>query len=314
MRKYFLCTIVLILVILAVLCLSGCGSKDAGPSGGSVLFRVTRDFGREVLFSSQIDVGPGESALEALQKHLDVQTEYGGRFVAAIEGLASDGGGKYRDDWFFYTNGITAAVGGADYYPREGDIIWWDYHPWGDLYFTPAVTGAFPQPFISGYRGNNPGTVILATPAGQKPAEAIKNFLQEAGVHQVAVKPYDSALLANPREITMVIALWPELAQESYWQGMQDNRQKIGWFARLDTTGFTALDLLEEREETHTHQVSAILTAGSGLGDLTPIWLITALEEASLHNAVDFILENPEGLAGSFGVLLTGKNMIPLPL
>lgn len=312
MKKPYIALITFI--CMAALCLAGCTDKTEGPSGGSVLFRVTQDFGREEIFSAFIDVSPGQSALEALQKHLDVQTEYGGRFVAAIQGLASNAGGQHRDDWFFYTNGITAAVGGADYYPREGDVIWWDYHPWGDLYFTPAVTGAFPQPFVSGYRGSNPGTVILATPAAQKPAAQLKEYLEEAGVDQITIKPYDADQLKNPREITIVMALWPELAEESYWQGMQENRQKIGWFARLDPEGFTALDLLEEREETYSRPVSAILTAGSGLGDGTPIWLITSLDENSLENTINFLLKDPDLLTGSFGVLISGTKVIPLPL
>jgi hypothetical protein len=306
--------ITVVTIIIAAALVSGCGSKDNNPSGGSVLFQVTRDFGRVEIFSDWVEVAPGESALEVLQKHLNVQTEHGGRFVTAIAGLSSQAAGKYRDDWFFYTNGITAAVGGADYYPREGDIIWWDYHPWGDLYFTPAVTGAFPQPFISGYRGHNPGTVILTTPAGQKSAVLLKNYLVEAGVAQVAVKAYDTDHVKDPREITIVIALWPELFEDPFWQGMQANRQKIGWFARLDPSGFTALDLLEEQEETYSHQVGAILTSGSGLGDATPLWLITSLDEASLENTVAIFLKDPKLLQGTFGVLITGAEVIALPL
>jgi hypothetical protein len=306
--------ILITFIWIAAVCLTGCTTKTEGPSGGSVLFRVTRDFGREEIFSGWIDVAPGQSALEALEKHLDVQTEYGGRFVASIEGLASDAGGRHRDDWFFYTNGITAAVGGADYYPREGDIIWWDYHPWGDLYFTPAVTGAFPQPFVSGYRGHNPGTMILATPAAQKPAAQLKEYLEEAGARQITIRPYDVAHLKNPKEITIVMALWPELAEEPYWQGMQENRQKIGWFARLGPTGFTALDLLEEQEETYSHQAGAILTSGSGLGDATPVWLITSLDESALESTVNILLKDPDLVTGSFGVLITGMKVIKLPL
>lgn len=292
--------------------LTACGGSEES-SGGQVFFRVTRDFGRQELFAGQVHVTPGESALEALQRHLKVQTGHGGRFVTSIEGLASTAKGNLNYDWFFYANGITASVGGGDYYPREGDVIWWDYRAWGDSFFTPAVTGAFPQPFINGYRGNNPGTAILYTDAGREGAEKLRDYLHEIGVGEVRTEAYGEYDLANPKEILMVIALWPELADEPFWQGMVDNREKIGWFARLDTSGFTATGLTEE-QEVYGSSAGVILASGSGLGDATPLWLLTALDEVSLNKTADLLVENPQSLQGTYGVLITDGGIIRLPL
>lgn len=303
----------LVTIICFALSLTACGSPEREASGGQVYIQVTRDFGRQVFFADRIDVSPGESALEALQRHLDVQTEYGGRFVSAIEGLASTAEGGFRYDWFFYANGITASVGAGDYYPREGDVVWWDYHAWGDLFFTPAVTGAFPQPFVSGYRGNNPGTLILYTPPGREAAARIQQYLGQAGAREVKTRPYGDYNLADPQEIVMVIALWSELAGEPFWQGMLDNREKVGWFALLDNTAFTAVGLKGEEEAVYRAPVGAILVSGSGLGDPFPLWLITALDEDSLNRTAGLLVTDPQSLGRTFGVLVTEEDVIRLP-
>ncbi len=299
------------LILLPVL--TSC-SPEREPSGGKVYFKVTRDFGKEELFTASVQVSSGESALEALQRNLTVEMEYGGRFISTIEGLASETRSNLRYDWFFYANGIAAAVGAGDYYPREGDIIWFDYRAWGDSFFTPAVTGAFPQPFINGYRGNNPGTAILYTDAGREGAEKLRDYLHEIGVGEVRTEAYGEYDLANPKEILMVIALWPELADEPFWQGMVDNREKIGWFARLDTSGFTATGMTGKEQEVYGPSAGVILASGSGLGDATPLWLLTALDEVSLNRTADLLVENPQSLQGTYGVLITDGGIIRLPL
>lgn len=302
----------LTLIIIFFLPLTGCIRHDES-SGGTVFFRVTRDFGREEIFAKELEVAPGESALQALQRHVNVSTGYGGRFITSIEGIASSTKEKYREDWFFYANGITAAVGGADYYPLDGDIIWWDYHSWGDMYFTPGVTGAFPQPFVNGYRGQNPGTFILATDSSSGAAAKMQAFFLELGTDKVEIREYNEKDLLDPPGIIMVIALWSELDATPYWDGLQKNREKTGWFAELSRDGFSALDITGKQRETYRDNVSAILATGSGLGDPRPVWLLTALDAASLERTVRFLVEGRLQLGGTFGILFDGEKIINIP-
>ena len=58
-----------------------------------------------------------------------MKTRYGGRFVQSIDGLAGSGAGGFAD-WFYFVNGIEAAVGAADYELSPGDVVQWDYRNW----------------------------------------------------------------------------------------------------------------------------------------------------------------------------------------
>ena len=87
--------------------------------------------------------------MQALDRELDINTAYGGRFVQSIEGVEGDVS-KQRD-WFWFLNGIEADQSAADYRLRPGDVEWWDFRSWEDVMREPVVVGAFPEPFQHGY-------------------------------------------------------------------------------------------------------------------------------------------------------------------
>ncbi len=300
-----------VILMIFIFAASGCHSGTA--TGGKVKFLVTRDFGTTLLFDEEVEVDPGQAVLDVLQAELKVETGYGGRFVTGIEGLLNSVQGQTRHDWFFYANGIITAVSAADYYPLDGDVLWWDYHLWNEGYFTPAVTGAFPQPFINGYMGKNPGTVILAGENCFEPAREMESFLKEAGVKKIEIKPYEEALVSHPDGITLVIACWDELAQSSYWTDIQANRSKAGWFAELKPQGFFAYDLDGQIKESSGKSDGAVLATAAGLGDARPIWLITALDLPSLETTLQTLMNDPESIAGTFGLLIKEGKIVRLP-
>ena len=71
--------------------------------------------------------------------------------MQSIDGLAGDRAAQR--DWFYYVNGIEADVGAQDYGLSSGDRIQWDYHSWRATMRVPAIVGAYPEPFVHGYRG-----------------------------------------------------------------------------------------------------------------------------------------------------------------
>ncbi len=109
------------LALLLVLVLAGCGGND-----GTATLKVTRDRGRHVLLVAHVPAGL--TAMQALERKAKVQTSYGGRFVVAINGLAS----RPHHDWFYWVNGIEADRSAAEVRLRAGDVEWWDYRPWNN--------------------------------------------------------------------------------------------------------------------------------------------------------------------------------------
>ena len=73
-------------------------------------------------------VPAGLTAMQALERKAKVETSYGGRFVVAINGLAS----APHHDWFYFVNGIEADRSAAEVRLRRGDVEWWDYRAWSN--------------------------------------------------------------------------------------------------------------------------------------------------------------------------------------
>jgi hypothetical protein len=154
--------------LLLALVLAGCGEERAGS--GTASLWITRDRGASVVHTATVPAGI--SALEALDRTLDVKTRYGGRFVQAIEGI--EGSLAEQRDWFWYVNGLEGEVSAAEYTLHPGDVEWWDYRSWGTQMQVPVVVGAFPEPFVHGFGGDVPPAVVVGeSPAASRLARLI---------------------------------------------------------------------------------------------------------------------------------------------
>ncbi|MBM7853920.1 hypothetical protein JOC37_000285 [Desulfohalotomaculum tongense] len=286
------------------------------PAGPTATLWVTRDFAQKEITGREILLHPGDSVMDILKANLQVKTQYGGAFVSDINGLASGyvGPDKKKMDWFYYVNGIMTSVGAQDYHPTSGEIIWWDYHDWGSAPFTPALIGAFPEPFRSGYQGKNPGTTVLVTAGCEQQGERLARSLRDLGVRQVEVKPYSENLLVEDKKITLVVGLWKQLEKDEYWQGLQKQRRKTGLFVELASDYFAALDAQGTVARRYEKNVGAIAAAGTGLGDFTPVWLVTGLDKAGLDNAVNILTENHQKIKQHFGALVVDGKVVAVPV
>src|SRR3989442_5306120 len=81
----------------ALFVLAGCGGNS-----GSATLKVTRDRGQHVLLVARIPAGL--TAMQALERKAKVTTSYGGRFVVALNGLAS----APHPDWVHVVHGVEA--------------------------------------------------------------------------------------------------------------------------------------------------------------------------------------------------------------
>jgi hypothetical protein len=165
---------------IALVLLTGCGSERAGS--GSASLWVTRDRGATVVLVRTVPAGL--TAMQALDRELDVDTSYGGRFVQSIEGVEGDL--SEQRDWFWFLNGIEADQSAADYRLRPGDVEWWDYRSWREQMREPVVVGAFPEPFLHGYSGPPRPAAVRYEPGLAKGARAIGRLLDATSVRPVS--------------------------------------------------------------------------------------------------------------------------------
>ena len=102
---------------------AGAGTQAA--PGAAVL--VTTDCGATVV-AAKTPVEAGQNAMRALDRVADIETDSGGKFVTAIEGVEQDEGKKLA--WLYYVNGKPAQKGAAEIELQTGDVVWWDLHNW----------------------------------------------------------------------------------------------------------------------------------------------------------------------------------------
>jgi Domain of unknown function (DUF4430) len=169
-----------LLALACSLLLAGCGA--AGGEDGSATLWITRDRGAEVLYEGSVPAGL--TVLQALDREVEVETRYGGRFVQAIEGV--EGSLSQGRDWFYFVNGVAADKGAAEYRLRPGEIVWWDYRRWLGEPEPRIVVGAFPEPFLHGYDGKRrPAAVRYQLRSQKQAARAIAKLIGAETVSSV---------------------------------------------------------------------------------------------------------------------------------
>lgn len=137
----------LALALAALLALGvGCErrSQPAPPPDAAAAHMIaTGDLGAQLLLEARVP--PDQSVMRALRGATDVETAYGGAFVAGMLGRTSDLAGQR--DWFLYVDGVEAGVGASEVTLATGDTAWWDHRFWGGAMRVPAVVGLWPEPF-----------------------------------------------------------------------------------------------------------------------------------------------------------------------
>jgi hypothetical protein len=299
------------LLVLAALAVGACsvGSGDSDPAGATLT--VSRDFGRRVLVQQRADGVPdGETVMRFLQRHAEVDTGYGGRFVNAIEGVRSGRGAGAQRDWFYYVNGIEADTGAAERKVFGGDRVWWDYRDWSVAMRVPAVVGSFPEPFLHGADGKRFPVRIDCAPAAADQCEDVSQRLQRAGI-----APSTAALgsPAGDELLRVVVGSWEQVRRDNATHEIEEGPAKSGVFARVGRVpaGF-AIDVLDLGG-----RVVRTLGAGSGIvaatrfEDQQPTWTVAGVDEAGLDRAVRLI--DARVLRNRYAVAVAGDGSLPLP-
>ena len=289
---------------------AGCGLGEGDErAGGGATLRVTRDFGRTELGEVRLDsVREGQTVMRMLRSEFDVTTRFGGRFVQSIDGLAGQGAGG-QVDWFFWVNGLEADQGAAEWEVLPGDHVQWDHRNWSAAMRVPAIVGAYPEPFASGFGGKRRPVRVECEDAEAPVCEAARAKLKAEGV------PTSGSSLGAPgtEEVTrLVVARWPRARGVRGASGLEEGPEATGVFARF--SGDT-LELLDERGRT-----ARTVRRGDGVGlvlALQPraeelVWIVTALDEKGLDAGVRAL--DGRSLRDAFAVAATGNRVEKLPL
>lgn len=297
------------IALVAALPLTGCGVGPGDELGGGAELRVTRDFGQELLAEAdRAEVNESDTVIRLLQSERDVETAYGGGFVESIDGLGSGGAGGLTD-WFYFVNGIEASIGSADFALNPGDVVQWDFRDWEAAMRVPAIVGAYPEPFLHGFRGERIPVRVECEDEASVACEEVKDRLAEAGVTATGA-PLGAA--AGEGVLRVVVGTWPAVRRVRALQFVERGPEVSGVFARLPEDGSELVLLDGSGEEARVLGEGAGLVAATRLGDPQPVWTVTGTDAAGVDAAAAAL--DPETLRDAFAVAVAPEGPVDLPL
>jgi uncharacterized protein DUF4430 len=302
-------TRLLALALAIALGLAGCGFGEGEAQEGGADLRVTKDFGNEQIAAKKIDtVHEDESVMRLLQSEYDVDTRFGGKFVEAIDGVEGSGGGGTRD-WFYFVNGILADRGAADWEVHGGDVIQWDNRDWSATQHIPAIVGAYPEPFRSGFEGERLPTRLECADADDEACADVKDSLVEAGA---SVSSSELAASGGKEIVRVLVGTWDQLRDVRTPALLEEGPEASGVFARFVDDG-TRLELLDgDGNVVRTAAPGTGLVAATALEEQAVVWIVTGLDELGLQAAASIL--DARSLRDGFAVAATPEGPVKLPL
>lgn len=306
MRRRAATALALLSTLASTAALAGCG-LGAGRGTSDVSLTVTRDFGRLALATHTEHHAPGsETVMRMLERFLPVRLRYGGGFVEAIDGLS---GGPPHRDWFYYVNGVQAAIGAANTAVHRGDRIWWDLHDWSATQSVPAVVGSFPEPFVHGVGGKRLPTTIECASDVDAACRRVSSELSAAGV------PVASQLLgtgSGPDTLGVVVGTWKDLRPEVAASLIAHGPSASGVYARFAAGGSSLQLLGPDAHVQRTLGAGAGLIAATADNSSEPTWIVTGTDSAGVSAAAGTL--NAKALHDHFALAVQGSTLTPLPL
>jgi len=298
------------LLLVAALALAGCGPGAGKKLPGGAQLDVTRDFGQSQLYSTSVPtLRQDETVMRLLESRRSVKTSYGGKFVDAIDGLASKKSSGHSD-WFYFVNGIEASVGAADHTLSPGDVVQWDYRRWDASMRIPAIVGAYPEPFVRGSGGKRFPVRVECSAPSSPACQTVQKRLSDAGAVTSSGVVGGSA---GPKTLRVVVAPWSSLRSLGGAVGsLARGPSASGVFARFSGDG-TTLTLLDQ-----LGHPARVAPPGTGLVAATasegsqPVWLVTGLGEAAVERAAGAL--DPGTLHNKFAVAVMPNGRLPLPV
>jgi len=303
----------IIALIFILMVLQGCQSVATDNTSGKATVILSEDFGHLKTVES-VKLPREETALEVTQRIFEVKTAYNGGFVNSIDGQVSGYTNQKRSvkkDWFYYINGTAAVVGAGDYFIDSGDVIQWDFHQWDNGQYSQVIIGAYPKNFTKGYEGQQLPIHLYSNIEKKFISKSLSKELALEKAHSIS--SFDESDMDNSQRHTIIIGSWSDLKDNQGLKEILVNYKK--WRLPM-TIENNVLKLFSwDYSDVRSKKTGAIIVATQkSYGALGTLWLVIALDDASLEAAVDYLSKDSEALQGFVGAYITKDTIVPLPI
>jgi hypothetical protein len=247
--------------------------------------------------------------MRAMQREFEVETRYGGNFIQAIDELAGGREDGRAVDWFYYVNGIESEEGAGSRELHDGDRVWWDWHDWGEAMRIPAVVGSYPEPFVSGIKGERLPVRLDCAPAADRECDEISDRLINAGVENASKATFGAPV--GDRTLRIIVGMWSDVRRDSALSRIEVGPELSGVYVKFEDRGARML-LLDERGRTaRTVSAGGGLVAATRFEEQAPTWVVTGVDEAGLAAAAGALEEGV--LAENFALAVVDGRGVSLP-
>ena len=207
-------------------------------------------------------------------------------------------------------------MGALDYKLHDGDIQHWDFHDWSFHTFTPAIIGAFPEPFLHGYGGKTSPTIIVCPDSLKEEAGDLRSNLVRLGVSNVGIKRF-SQLSVEEKELANLILLGtadsePVSELDQVWK-------RLGFFAHFQDSNIVVLNSRGE--------VAAEYGVGTGIIQATQspwnpngvgacenvVWMVSGTDEAGVKSAIDALINHHAEFQYAHAIVVASGETIRVP-
>ena len=261
---------------------------------------ISEDFNSPTLSYSELN--NDTSVMDLLRSEAKIDTAYGGGFVSKINDTpSSKTKGK---DWFYYVNGILANEGALTYKVNPGDHVWWDYHTWKTGELVSAVIGAFPDPFLNGYKNNVLPTAIYSSKPQHSSADLLEKFLSNSKVQNITQRDLNT-IDTKREEYKIIIGAWSEISKNPFVIDLYKASKKVGFLVSFS-------DNLLTYNDKKFNSASTIMALNSAFSR-TPTWLITGTGDELVKRAVDVLINEPNKIENIAAALITPETIYSLP-
>lgn len=300
----------LAIAVAALVALTGCGFGPGDAAPGQAELRVTREFGRVPMITATLD-DPTESdtVTRMLDASADLETSYGGNFIDSIDGYSGSASGGGAEDWFFFVNGYFSDVGAGERRVRPGDRVWWDYRYWSAAYRVPAVVGSWPEPFLHGYDGERPATIVECL-TDREPCARVVAALAAEGVEPRLVA--SRRPVPHPDELRVLVGPWRTLRSDPTARQIEDGPGASGVYATFARCGGeVALTVDDDHGRPAERLAGAGLIAAVRDGEEQPTWVVTGTGEAAVADAAAAL--GGDALRDRYAVAVLGSEASGVP-
>jgi hypothetical protein len=231
--------------------------------------------------------------------------------VASIDGLPATtaASGEGAREWSYYINGVQVDKRPAKRGVNPGDHVWWDLHPALHTAVTPALVGAYPEPFLNGVEGRRLPIRVECASVSQSACTTVTESLRRAGV-PAAVAAIGSG--GAPETLRVMVGPWVYLEGDLEAQSIARGPKASGVYVRIPTDG-RQLQLLDRRGEAlRTLGAGAGLIAATTASKEAPVWVITGTDTTGVELAARSL--DSATLADHFAVAFQAGTAIALPL